>query len=276
MHAWLPPRLPNAPDVPVRLSLVPEARTGWTGHPGLTGARNDDSAWSPDWRVAEVLVDGEPLGEGVTLLGPATVTFRAADASARLGLVVDVEMTRQGLVRARAAVRNDGDDDYRVDELLVAFPVPGRAREVLDFAGRWTKERVPQRQVLQVGTHWREGRHGRTGADAAFVLHLGTPRFGFAQGELWAVHTAWSGNHVHYAERTAYGDQVVGGGELLLPAEGVLPPGAVYGGPWVYANHGIGLDAVARRFHRWLRARPGYPSGPRPVTLNVWEAVYFD
>ena len=274
--AWQPAQLPNAPDIPVRLSLVPEARTGWTGRPGLTGSRNDGTAWSPDWRVVEVLVDGEPVEEGVTLLGPATVTFQAADASAGLALVVDVEMTPQGLVRARAAVRNDGDDDYRVDELLVAFPVPGRAREVLDFAGRWTKERVPQRQVLRLGTHWREGRHGRTGADAAFVLHLGTPGFGYAHGELWAVHTAWSGNHIHYAERAASGDQVLGGGELLLPAEGVLRPGGVYTGPWVYASHGIGLDAVARRFHRWLRARAGYPSGPRPVTLNVWEAVYFD
>ena len=47
-------------------------------------------------------------------------------------------------------------------------------------------------------------------------------------------------------------------------------------GPWVYAAHGGGLDAVARRFHRWLRAREGYPAGPRPVTINVWEAVYFD
>lgn len=272
----LPPQLPNAPDVPVRLSLVPEQRTGWTGRPGLTGSRFDGSGWSPDWRVDEVLVDGVPVAEGTTLLGPAAVSFRASDAAARLALTIDVELSPHGLARARATVRNDGADDYRLDELLVAFPVPSRAREVLDFAGRWTKERVPQRQPLRVGTHWREGRHGRTGADSAFVLHLGTPGFGFADGELWAVHTAWSGNHVHYAERTASGDQVVGGGELLLPGEGRLAPAASYTGPWVYANHGLGLDAVARRFHRWLRARPGYPRTPRPVTLNVWEAVYFD
>ena len=37
-----------------------------------------------------------------------------------------------------------------------------------------------------------------------------------------------------------------------------------------------GLDAVARRFHRMLRARPNHPDVDRPVTLNVWEAVYFD
>lgn len=28
--------------------------------------------------------------------------------------------------------------------------------------------------------------------------------------------------------------------------------------------------------HTHLRARPGHPRSPRPVTLNVWEAVYFD
>ena len=274
--AWLPPQVPNAPDVPVRLSMVPEARTGWMGRPGLTGSRASGSDWSPDWRLVEVLVDGEPLAEGVTLLGPASVTFRAADAAARLGLDLEVELTPQGLVRARGRVRNSGEDDFRVDELLVAFPVPRRARELLDFAGRWTKERVPQRHPLAVGTHRREGRRGRTGPDSAFVLHAGTPGFGFGEGEVWAVHTAWSGNHVHYAERAASGEQLLGGGELLLPAEGLLRPGEAYAGPWVYAAHGVGLDAVARRFHRWLRAREGYPAGPRPVTINVWEAVYFD
>ena len=33
---------------------------------------------------------------------------------------------------------------------------------------------------------------------------------------------------------------------------------------------------MARRFHRFLRARPQHPGTDRPVTINVWEAVYFD
>ena len=37
-----------------------------------------------------------------------------------------------------------------------------------------------------------------------------------------------------------------------------------------------GLDGVAERFHGWFRARPAHPRGPRPLTLNTWEAVYFD
>ena len=269
-----PPIIPNGPDAPVRVALVPEGRTGWQGRPGLSGSRHGRD-WTPHWVLSGVTIDGAPAPEHANL-GPCLVVFEAADADASLGLTIEVELLASGLVRARAAVQNTGDADYRVDELLVAFPVPMRAREILDFAGRWTKERVPQRTTLQVGTHWREARHGRTGADSAFVLHLGAPGFGFADGELWAVHTAWSGNHVHYAERLASGDQVVGGGELLLPAEGTVAPGASYRGPWVYANYGVGLDAVARRFHRTLRSRSEHPDVRRPVTLNVWEAVYFD
>ena len=59
---------------------------------------------------------------------------------------------------------------------------------------------------MPVGTHLREGRRGRTGADAATVLHLGDPGFDFGGGEIWAVHTGWSGNHTHYAERLATGE----------------------------------------------------------------------
>ena len=36
------------------------------------------------------------------------------------------------------------------------------------------------------------------------------------------MHTGWSGNHTHYAERLSTGEQVIGGGELLLPEEVVL------------------------------------------------------
>ena len=112
---------------------------------------------------------------------------------------------------------NKAEDPYAVNDCVIAFPIPQSAREILDFAGHWGKERVPQRRPLTVGVHLREGRKGRTGPDAATLLHVGVPGFSFAEGEIWAVHTAWSGNHTHYAERVFTGLQVIGGGELLLP-----------------------------------------------------------
>ncbi len=233
----------NESDVPVRLALLPEPHRGWTGRPGLSGHR-DGRDWSPAFTVTALDVDGN------------RVVADAEDTVAGLTVRVTVELLGSGLVRARAAVTNAADGVYTVDDLTVALPVPSRAREVLDFAGHWGKERTPQRRALVVGTHERDSRKGRTGADAATVLSVGEPGFGFARGEVWGVHTAWSGNHRHFAERLATGRQVAGGGELLLPGEVRLATGESYEGPWVYAAYGDGLDDQARRFHRWLRSRP--------------------
>ncbi len=269
------PVAPNDMDEPIRLSLLPEEWTGWSGRPGVNGSRGGQ-AWSPRFRASQVRLDGVVLAEGVHDGGAGTVEVDAVDAASALALAVIVEMDPSGIVRTRARLTNLADETYQVDELLLTLPVPASASEILDMAGRWGKERVPQRRPVTIGAHRREGRHGRTGADAATLLAAGEPGFGFARGEVWAVHTGWSGNHVHQVERVATGVQVIGGGELLLPGEVRLGRGESYETPWVYAAYGEGLDAVARRFHRFLRARPQHPSSPRPVTLNVWEAVYFD
>ena len=270
----------NLVDEPMRLALLPEHWTGWVGRPGLTGSRRG-TGWSPRFTAVAVTVDGDTVPAtdaepALVAVGSGLVEVRAEDAAAGLGLTIAVELTAGGLLRSRATVTNTGDDGYQLDDLVIAYPVPSVARELLDLAGRWSKERTPQRSPLGVGQHVREGRKGRTGADAATVLHLGTPGFGFAEGEIWAVHTAWSGNHTHYAERVSTGHQLVGGGELLLPGEVQLASGESYSSPWVYGSWGRGLDEVARRFHRYLRSRPQHPPAERPVTLNVWEAVYFD
>ena len=257
------PVSPNEMDDPVRLSVLPEPHRGWSGRPGLAGHR-DGADWSPAFTVTSLAVTD------------TAVTADAEDTTAGLTVRVTIEMLGSGLVRARASVTNTADGVYTVDDLTLAMPIPSGAREILDFAGRWGKERTPQRRELVVGTHQREGRKGRTGTDAATVLTVGEPGFGFAHGQVWGVHTAWSGNHRHHAERLATGRQVIGGGELLLPGEVRLGTGATYEGPWVYFAHGDGLDDQARRFHRWLRSRPQHPTTSRPMTINVWEAVYFD
>ncbi|MFC7625283.1 alpha-galactosidase [Microlunatus sp. GCM10028923] len=262
--------------VPTGAALLPELWTTWTGRPGLSGSRNGRD-WSPKFTTTGITVDGDVTEHGSVIIGgAASVQFRAADPAAGLELVITVELITGGLLRSRAEVINTGAEPYQLDDLVLAYPVPERAREILDFAGRWAKERTPQRRELTVGTHLREGRRGRTGADAATVLQVGTPGFGFADGEIWGVHVAWSGNHTHYAERIATGEQVVGGGELLLPGELRLSGSESYASPWLYGSYGVGLDQVARRFHRYLRSRDQHPDRDRPVTLNVWEAVYFD
>ena len=279
IQAGVPPVGPNLVDEPIRLSLLPEHWTGWVGRPGITGSRGGQ-AWSPKFTTTSLLINGQaPEAESqpglVVQNGPALLEVGARDEAAQLELTIRLQLTTGGLLRSQVELTNLGAE-YILNDCVLAYPVPPVARELLDMAGRWGKERIPQRQPWRIGVHLREGRRGRTGADAATVLHAGAPGFNFSSGEIWSVHVGWSGNHTHYAERMASGEQVIGGGELLLPGEIVLEQGEAYTSPWLYGSYGVGLDEVAHRFHRFLRSRPSHPSVARPVTLNVWEAVYFN
>lgn len=266
-----PPVVPNSPDDPLLLAVIPEARYGWLGKPGLIGSRQGRE-WSPDWSLSEAWLDETPL-QGYASAGAGRLRYQAvADG---LALTIRIELLPSGLVRTNATLTNTSAEPYRLDELTLALPVPSDMREVLDFAGRWGAERMPQRGHLGVGQHRREGRRGRTGTDSAYVLHVGEPSFSYSRGQVWAVHTAWSGNHLHYAERDAVGMQLIGGGELLLPGEVSLGQQQSYQSPWVFFNYAVGLDAQAARFHDHLRSLPVHPDPERPVTINVWEAVYF-
>ena len=263
----------NFEPVP-RLAVLPEQSTGWSGRPGLRGSFAG-RGWSAAFVTQSVRLDGASVS-GFVAAGPGTVDVFAVDDTGSLELRVLLELLPSGLLRGRATVANRAEVAYSLDELVLCFPIPAEADELLDFSGRHSLERVPQRSPFGFGTHVRENRKGRTGSDSAYLLHAGTPGFDFATGEVWAVHTAWSGNHTHLAERVFTGERVLGGGELLLPGEIRLARGDSYQSPWIYGAFGVGLDAVAQRFHRHLRARPRPVSANRPVTLNVWEAVYFE
>jgi alpha-galactosidase len=138
----------------------------------------------------------------------------------------------------------------------------------------------------------RTGRHGRTGHDSSLLLAAGTAGFGNRRGKVWATHLAWSGNHEQFADTIADGRTMIGGSELLGPAEVVLQPNGSYTTPALFAAYSDrGLDGISEAFYSWFRNRPHHvlPSASaktgartsgagkaRPVVLNVWEAVYFN
>lgn len=248
-------------------ALIPSQGAGWFGRPALSGHRDGTS------RPLRFT-----LTEPVAAAAAEAVVVHTADVGAGLALRSELELTAQGVLRVRHTLTNTDSDQppYTVDRLSALMPVPAQAVEVLDFAGRWARERSPQRAPLRQGAWVRENRRGRTGFDAGLMV-AGSSGFGFRSGRVWAVHTAWSGNHVQYVERLADGGAVLGGGELLEPGEIRLGAGQSYQSPWIYFGFSDGgLDGLSARFHGMLRARAGHPSTPRPVTLNIWEAVYFD
>lgn len=280
-------------------SLLPEHASGWFGRPGLTGHRlgtipavsgavpgrgpADGPAAGRDWSPR--------FGPARFELGGKRVRVEAADAAVGLRLETEAEAVPGGAVRARHTLTNAGTRPYVVDSLDVVFPVPARVGEILDFTGRQNAERIPQRHRIGDGLWLREGRRGHTGHDSATVMVAGVPGFTFASGEAYGVHVAWSGNTVYRAERVPSGlgmtgrsaqalvpgVTTVGGGELLLPGEITLAPGESYTTPWVYlAVSRAGLDGLSEQFHGYLRSLPSHPGTPRPVSLNLWEAVYFN
>ncbi|MCG8925659.1 alpha-galactosidase [Lentzea sp. CC55] len=258
--SWTNPN--NSPDLPVPLALLPDAGAGYAGRPGLRGHRGGEHF--------------APALEVTSFSGEDGSIFRyvASDEAAALTVTGTVELLPSGMLRVRHVVRNDGATPYALEGLETALPVPSHATELLDFTGRWSRERAPQRQAFHHGSWVRENRRGRTGHDATIGLLAGTPGFSFRDGEVWAVHVAWSGNHVTYAENLVDGLPVLGGGELLLPGEITLAPGEEYETPWIYAAYSsTGVDGISAAFHRQLRERA---LRPRPVVLNTWEAVYFD
>jgi alpha-galactosidase len=266
--------------------LLPEHGEGWFGRPGLSGHRlgpgTDDPVaagrdWSPLFRPVRAEHDG------------TRARVEAADTAAGLRLATEVEAVPGGAIRARHTLTNTSSLPYVVDSLEVIFPVPARVAEILDFTGRPTAERIPQRHQIGDGLWMREGRRGHTGHDSATMMIAGVPGFTFSGGEAYGLHVAWSGNTVYRVERVPSGQGMaeggerllpgattVGGGELLLPGEIALAEGESYATPWVYlAATRSGLDGLSAQFHGYLRSLPAHPRSTRPVNLNVWEAVYF-
>jgi alpha-galactosidase len=256
---------PSALDAPWPLTLVPGEPDGWEGRPGLAAHRAGRAEY-PHWTVEDAGFE--------TDVDTGTLHIRAEAPG--LLLNTELRLDEAGVLRVAHELVNTADEPLSLAALEAVMPVGDRAAEVLDFTGRWTRERVPQRGALAQGSRVRETRRGRTGHDSPFVLALGTPGFDAAAGELWAVHLGWSGDAVYRHDALPEARTLLGAGPLLRPGEIELAPGESFRTPdAVFVWSDRGLDGLGERFHRSLRARPSHPRESRPVVLNTWEAVYF-
>ncbi len=258
------PAVTNAPNAPIQVSILPEQSRGWMGSQGLLG-HHDGAGFSPRFRATEI-----------RLTDMHSLDVDTVDQESGLGILLEMRLSEDGLLGMRATVTNLAPVAYQLEALTLFLPVPIDATEILDFSGRHLRERSPQRTAFTLGSRVREGRRGKPGVDSSFLTAVGTQGFGFRRGEVWALHVAWSGNGRTIVERSSEGVSMIGGGELLHPGEIELLQGDSYASPWVAASWGEGLDAVSARFHSFLRHSERHPSGPRPVVLNTWEAVYFE
>ncbi|WP_314505107.1 alpha-galactosidase [uncultured Microbacterium sp.] len=274
--ASIPAIAPSSVDVPLRLGLVPTWGDGWSGRPGLQVSRDPGG---PDGAVAAERARAPRLRQrpdAAPIVDGSALVLGLRDEEALLDVGVRLELSAEGVLAVRLEVTNRGLGPLTIGRAAAVLPVPARASELMDFSGVWGRERRPIRRPLAHGVHAREGRHGRGGHDSAFLLAAGTPAFGLESGEVWAVHAAWSGDTELWAESSPLGAASLAAGELLAPGEIVLAPGETYAAPRcvaVYSDTGMG--GVSDRVHPWVRSWSTIDR-PRPVTLNTWEAVYFD
>ena len=257
------PLLQGSIGVVAPISVVPEHGSGFQGRPGLTGSRRGGVAWAPRFSGVDVsFVEG-----GVVVL--------ARDAVAELSL--STRITLDEVLTVTCTLTNEGTGRYLLDGMHPTLPLPAHACELLTFDGRWTREFHPVRRQWGSGSWIGENRAGRTSHEHAPLVFAGAPGFGEWHGEVWGVHVAWSGNHSILAECLPDGRRYVQSGELLHPGEVCLEAGESYSTPDIMGTFSSsGLNAAAWGFHRSLRSYSVHPTRPRPVLLNIWEAVYFD
>ena len=270
--ALVPAVGPSSIDTPLRQSILPVIADGWSGRPGISGHFVAAATGHAHvFRLGSV----EKSAGGLTLQLDAMPVDDGVARMATLVVTVELELTDSGVLRQRLRVKNQSLSEFILASLDATMPLPARASEVLDFTGRWPRERQPQRRGVANGSWSRESRHGRPGHDAAFLTVAGTPGFGFRSGEVWGSHLAYSGDQRVWVESTATGHTVLGAGELLDSGEIRLAQFGRYESPWlVSAWSDTGLDGLAARFHSYVRARRPLPV--RKIMLNTWEAVYFD
>ena len=252
-------------DVIAPMSITPEHGAGYLGRPGIEGHRPDGSDWAPRFGSVRVIPDG------------GAHTFESTDPLAGLNLRTVIEMRNSGVVRIQSTLTNEGQTEYQLNALRITVPLPARAHDTLTFAGRWTNEFLPERAPVAIGTLLVENRSGRTSHDRPPIAFVGTRSFTETTGEVWAAHLEWSGNASMSMQSPPDGRRCLQVEELLMPGEISLAPGEAYSTPWVCLAHSSnGSNGVSQRFHQELRNDPSAPTSPRPVMLNIWEAVYFN
>ncbi len=244
--------------------ILREGSRGFLGRSSISGHRNG-LAWSTHFTVSSFEKADNSL------------SVNLSDSYAGLELNMTYQMDSFGVLTISAELINVGVNPYTVNEFVHWLPLPQEATQVMDFAGRWSNERQPQRRDIAIGTWLRESREGRSGHNFTIAQIALNDHTNFATGAAWAMSCAWSGNNQNLIEKTADGSLAIGAGELLLPGEVILEPGASYKPPKVvaaFSEHG--LDGISAGYHQHIRAREKHPKRPRPLTLNMWEAIFFD
>lgn len=256
-------------DVAECVTWLPEPGRGFTDLPGIELRQGEQRLWT-----------AFTLQHTVRLADSWRFELIDAQLAATLSLVLRLD-AETGVFSAHCELLNTGAAALTVEALAsICLPLPDRAQERWSIGGHWSAEFRATRESIGCATWLQEARTGRSSHHAHPALTLLERGTDAQQGQAWSAQIAWSGNHRIAVQRTRLGGGQWQLGELLLPGEGLLPPGARHVTPTVHLLHGAcGLTALGAAWHRFVRRRvlpPQAPERARRVQFNTWEATYFD
>ena len=252
-------------DLDPPLGIIPQHHDGWLGTSGIEGCFHDGSGSFPHFVI-------ESSTHTTT-----SATFILRDDHFDLELELNLKIHPSGVLALDGSFTNRGSLPYLLHSLRFALPVPSRAEELLTLGGRWGMEFGEQRTSWKQSTISVSNSRGRTSHEKWPVVFAGTAQFGEQHGEVWGCHVGWSGNFditldgvTEHRKHMLVGEKVVAG-ELVIHSK------ETYSAPTVYAVHSPhGLSTASQHFHQFVRSRLRHEDTWRPVTLNTWEAVYFE
>ena len=252
-------------DLDPPLGIIAQHHDGWLGNPGVEGCFPDGSGSFPHFIISSATNT------------TTSANFTLRDADLELELQISVEIHTSGVLSITGALSNCGSLPYLLHSLRFALPVPPRAQELLTIGGRWGMEFGEQRTPWVQSTQSVSNNRGRTSHEKWPVVFAGTTQFGEQHGEVWGCHVGWSGNFEITLDGVTEHHKHMLVGEKLNAGELVIQPNDTYSAPTVYAVYSShGLSFASQQFHQFVRSGLRHENTPRPVTLNTWEAVYFD
>ncbi|MEP5152754.1 alpha-galactosidase [Planktotalea sp.] len=247
------------------LSICPEAARTFPGQAGLSLRSATGALILPLFRFESVDAND------------AELSLRYRDADNGLNYIARFAVdAKSHIITAQAFL--EADSPVHLNWLSApVFPASQHSAEMIDFAGRWCGEFLPNKTPWSAGIRMRESRTGRTGHEhfpGLIVPNTGTSN---TKGAAQAFHYGWSGGHKMIAEELPDGRRQIQFGnasETELSAGTTFQSAPLYA---TYSNEGINGCAIA--FQRHVRDEiVSFPDTkrPRPVHYNCWEAIYFD
>ena len=252
-------------DLDPPLGIIPQHHDGWLGTSGIEGCFHDGSGSFPHFVIKS------------STHTTTSATFILRDDHFDLELDLNLKIHPSGVLALDGSFTNRGSLPYLLHGLRFALPVPSRAEELLTLGGRWGMEFGEQRTSWKQSTISVSNSRGRTSHEKWPVVFAGTAQFGEQHGEVWGCHVGWSGNFDIMLDGVTEHRKHMLVGEKVVAGELVIHSKETYSAPTVYAVHSShGLSTASQHFHQFVRSRLRHEETWRPVTLNTWEAVYFE